>query len=383
MLLNASPSLNALLVYMQDLLEEFQDVFPKDIPYGYHPLEVTFLGFVVGCHGVKVDEEKVKAIQDWPTPKTLGEVKRFHGLARESKERAFHALKERLTHALILALPKFSKYFELECDAYSVGIGAMILQEGHLIAYINEKLKGIQLNYSTYDRELYALVRVLQSWKHYLLPKEFVIHIDHEVEKHLRGKGTATHGKERRKVCKNSNKGRKEAFFKEGDLIGGLVELLKFYPSPSFLALSTISFVSNFASSAFAFDLANSVDFDFDLGNYGSGSGFDSNFGIGISQFSLDNMDNNDRTLKELATPDVMYQPWCIQYPELQQAQSYELKSRLIHLLPKFHGLSGEDPHKHFKEFHVVCSTMRPHGIPKGYIKIKAFPFSLDGAAKD
>ncbi|RDX82173.1 hypothetical protein CR513_37070, partial [Mucuna pruriens] len=86
---------------------------------------------------------------------------------------------------------------------------------------------------------------------------------------------------------------------------------------------------------------------------------------------------------KELVTPDVMCQPWCIQYLELEQTQSYELKYGLIHLLPKFHGLAGEDSHKHLKKFHVLCSTMRPHGIPKDYIKIKAFPFSLDGAAKD
>ncbi|RDX83424.1 hypothetical protein CR513_35653, partial [Mucuna pruriens] len=71
-------------------------------------------------------------------------------------------------------------------------------------------------------------------------------------------------------------------------------------------------------------------------------------------------IENNDRTLKELATPDVVYQPWCIQYPQLEPAQTYELKSGLIHLLPKFHGLAGEDPHKHLKEFHVVCSTMMP-----------------------
>ncbi|RDY00037.1 hypothetical protein CR513_16828, partial [Mucuna pruriens] len=94
-------------------------------------------------------------------------------------------------------------------------------------------------------------------------------------------------------------------------------------------------------------------------------------------------MENNNRTLKELATPDVVYQPWCIQYPQLEPAQTYELKSGLIHLLPKFHGLAGEDPHKHLKEFHVVCSTMRPQGISEDYIKMKAFPFSLDGAAKD
>ncbi|RDX69604.1 hypothetical protein CR513_51260, partial [Mucuna pruriens] len=56
-------------------------------------------------------------------------------------------------------------------------------------------------------------------------------------------------------------------------------------------------------------------------------------------------MKNNDRMLKELATLDVVYQLWCIQYPQLEPTQTYELKSGLIHLLPKFHGLAGEDPH--------------------------------------
>ncbi|RDX69382.1 hypothetical protein CR513_51508, partial [Mucuna pruriens] len=67
-------------------------------------------------------------------------------------------------------------------------------------------------------------------------------------------------------------------------------------------------------------------------------------------------MENHDRTLKELTIPNVVYQPWCIKYPQLEPTQSYELKSSLIHLLSKFHGLA----HKHLKEFHVVCSTMRP-----------------------
>ncbi|RDY14431.1 Retrovirus-related Pol polyprotein, partial [Mucuna pruriens] len=49
-----------------------------------------------------------------------------------------------------------------------------------------------------------------------------------------------------------------------------------------------------------------------------------------------------------------------VTYLQLEPAQSYELKLGLKHLLPKFHGLVGVDPHKHLKEFHVVCSTMRP-----------------------
>jgi len=92
-----------------------------------------------------------------------------------------------------------------------------------------------------------------------------------------------------------------------------------------------------------------------------------------------DNIGN--RTLKELAAPDVTCQPLCIQYPELDA--DFELKYGLIHLLPKFHCLADKDPHNHLKEFHIVCSTMKPHGIDENHIKIRAFPFSLDGKAKD
>ncbi|GJS80309.1 DNA-directed DNA polymerase, partial [Tanacetum coccineum] len=56
---------------------------------------------------------------------------------------------------------------------------------------------------------------------------------------------------------------------------------------------------------------------------------------------------------------------------------------RLIHLLPTFHGLAGEDPHKHLKEFHVVCSTMKPREVTEEQIKLHAFPFSLVDKAKD
>ena len=68
-----------------------------------------------------------------------------------------------------------------------------------------------------------------------------------------------------------------------------------------------------------------------------------------------------ERTLRELTAPDLNQQPLCITYPDIEVG--IELKSGLIHLLPTFRGLENEDPHKHLKEFHIVCSSMRPRGV--------------------
>ncbi|KAH9657916.1 Endonuclease [Citrus sinensis] len=169
-------------------------------------------------HGIEVDEEKVKAIKEWPTPKSVSQVRSFHGLVSfyrrfvkdfstlaaplteivkkhvgfkwaSEQERAFNLIKEKLVSAPLLALPDFTKTFEIECDDSSIDIGAVLMQEGRPIAYFSEKLGGAALNYPTYDKEMYALVRTLETWQHYLLPKEFVIHTNHESLKHLKGQG--------------------------------------------------------------------------------------------------------------------------------------------------------------------------------------------------
>ncbi|RDX93434.1 Retrovirus-related Pol polyprotein from transposon 17.6, partial [Mucuna pruriens] len=138
--------------------------------------QVIFLGFIISSKGVEVDEEKVRAIKEWPTPKTLSEVRSFHGLAsfcrrfvkdfstlaallteivkksEEEQERAFNSLKEKLINAPLLVLPNFTKSFEIESDASGISIGAILMQEGHPIAYFSEKLSGATLNYPTYDR---------------------------------------------------------------------------------------------------------------------------------------------------------------------------------------------------------------------------------------
>src|SRR6266540_4590655 len=177
---------------------------------------VSFLGYVVTPQGIEDDKAKVEAIQGWPVPKTVTQVRSFLGLAGfyrcfvkdfstiaaplneltkkgvpfvwgRAQEGSFAKLKKKLTEAPLLVLPDFTKTFEIECDASGIGIGGVLMQEGKLVAYFNEKLGGAQLNYPVYDKELFALVHVLESWPYYLWPKEFAIHSDHEALKYLKG----------------------------------------------------------------------------------------------------------------------------------------------------------------------------------------------------
>ncbi|CAN6695172.1 unnamed protein product [Malus baccata var. baccata] len=97
-------------------------------------------------------------------------------------------------------------------------------------------------------------------------------------------------------------------------------------------------------------------------------------------------MEMDNRTIKELSASGLdNAAPLCIQYPAAARGKTdeFELKSSLLHHIPKYHGLSMEDPNKHLKEFEVVCSSMTPVNVDGSILKMKAFPFSLLEKAKD
>jgi hypothetical protein len=77
-----------------------------------------------------------------------------------------------LSSTPLLALADFSKAFEIKCDVSTIGVRAILILEKWLIFYFSEKLNGITLNYPTYNKKLYALMKILETWRNHLWQKK-------------------------------------------------------------------------------------------------------------------------------------------------------------------------------------------------------------------
>lgn len=175
--------------------------------------EVAYLGHRISSKGVSVDPSKIQAIVSWPIPKNIRELRGFLGLSgyyrkfiknyahlagpltdqlkadkfgwTDDASRAFEALKQALAAAPVLRMPDFSAPFVIETDASGYGLGAVLLQHDHLIAYFSKVLGQRNRLKSIYEKELMAIVLAVQKWRHYLIGHPFLIRTDQQSLKHL------------------------------------------------------------------------------------------------------------------------------------------------------------------------------------------------------
>ncbi|GBG90326.1 hypothetical protein CBR_g50575 [Chara braunii] len=181
--------------------------------------QVLYLGHVLDGDGIKPEDSKIAAIRDWPTPRTLTELRSFLGLAnyyrkfvrnfstivaplrRLLKKEAIWQWDKDCTSALkklklalieypVLKVADPSLPFVVTTDASQYGIGAVLQQDDgngyRPVEFMSARMPSEKVATSTYERELYALRQALEHWKHYLLGRHFKVYSDHETLRWLK-----------------------------------------------------------------------------------------------------------------------------------------------------------------------------------------------------
>ena len=180
--------------------------------------QVKYLGHVVSKDGLRPDESKVSAVSNFPIPQDLTQLRSFLGLIgyyrrfiqdfsmhaeplfRLSKknvpfiwghdqEKAFSYMKKALTSAPILQFPDFNLPFYVQSDASDKGFGAVLgqIRNGNevVVAYASKAISSSQINWSTIEKEAFAIVWSVKYFRHYLYGRSFTIYTDHNPLKWL------------------------------------------------------------------------------------------------------------------------------------------------------------------------------------------------------
>ncbi|KAJ9521390.1 hypothetical protein QJQ45_001231 [Haematococcus lacustris] len=161
--------------------------------------QTSFLGHIVSASGIACDPAKVAAVQSWPIPTTVHDVRSFLGLANYYRRfvKDFSTIAAPLTaltradghdkQGVVAWDP--SQPYTLRCDASSIGIGAVLSQgtgsAERVVAYHSRKLLPAERNYPTHEQELLSLVEALKVWRHYLLGASFNLLTDNWATKHI------------------------------------------------------------------------------------------------------------------------------------------------------------------------------------------------------
>ncbi|GJW51736.1 retrotransposon-related protein [Tanacetum coccineum] len=210
-----SPNMEDHLQHLRCVLSTMQahTLFAKQSKCSFAMDKVEYLGHLISSEGVSTDPSKIQDMKNWPRPLNVKQLRGFLGLTgyyrrfiknyavishpltkllkknsfgwNVEAETAFKTLKEAMISTPVLSLPNFNKEFVVETDACDVGIGAVLLQDGHPIAYMSKALSPKHQALSTYEKEFLAVLLALEKWRGYLLDKHFKIKTDHFSLKYL------------------------------------------------------------------------------------------------------------------------------------------------------------------------------------------------------
>lgn len=176
--------------------------------------QIKYLGFILSANGVDVDKDRVKAVSEYPIPKTEKEIRSFLGMANyyrkfipnysklaspltyllkkdvkfhwsELCQNSFDKIKHSLTSTPVLAYPDTEKSFILTCDASDNAIGYTLSQldnhkKEHVIAYGGKSLTTEERKWSTTDKECYAVLKGIEQYHTYIANNKFTVVTDHK-----------------------------------------------------------------------------------------------------------------------------------------------------------------------------------------------------------
>lgn len=205
-------------VLVEEVLKRLEenDLFAKPEKSEWKVKEISFLGCIIGKEGIKMEEEKIRGVVNWPTPNKVKDVQKFlglanfyrrfikdfakiakplHGLVRKDKkwewgneeEAAFRELKGMFTSRPILVAPDTEKEFRVESDASKFATGGVLSikcedEMWRPVAFISKSLNDTERNYDVHDREMLGIMRCLEDWRHFLegAKHKFEIWTDHK-----------------------------------------------------------------------------------------------------------------------------------------------------------------------------------------------------------